>query len=212
RLARGTRFLRTPGTDEPRIAPRQGGEEAATPFQGANSRVVGVFQGYAKNAYPWLISEHRSAVRWRSLQFQLSVIDHVFQVEFFLCLNLTKPEDNLDFFVVGSDRLALGKRIDDVNSLRATLDIHVLGGDRRLLARAYRRLVHQDGRLNRTRHTCGQTADDDDVIVLILADRLRHLWRNCRWSRPDAASRTCLSQRQRAARGNVQSQQCVTGA
>src|SRR5439155_18696465 len=66
RLARGTRFLRTPGTHEPRIAPRQGCEEAATPFQGADSRVVGVFQGYAKNAYPWLISQHRFAVRGRS--------------------------------------------------------------------------------------------------------------------------------------------------
>src|SRR5437762_13737853 len=29
-------------------------EESATPFQGADSRVVKVFQGYAKNAYPWL--------------------------------------------------------------------------------------------------------------------------------------------------------------
>ena len=38
-------------------------EESATPFQGADSRVVKVFQGYAKNAYPWVISQHRSAVR-----------------------------------------------------------------------------------------------------------------------------------------------------
>ena len=36
-------------------APRQGCEESAPPFQGADSRVVEVFQGYAKNAYPWLI-------------------------------------------------------------------------------------------------------------------------------------------------------------
>src|SRR5438094_8620720 len=47
----------------PFCAPRQGCEESATPFQGADSRVVKTFQGYAKNAYPWLISQHRSAVR-----------------------------------------------------------------------------------------------------------------------------------------------------
>src|SRR5207249_11245723 len=32
-------------------------------LSGCGSRVVGVFQGYAKNAYPWLIYLHRSAVR-----------------------------------------------------------------------------------------------------------------------------------------------------
>jgi uncharacterized protein len=34
-----------------------------TPFQGAGSYLRDVFQGYAKNAYPWLISKHASGVR-----------------------------------------------------------------------------------------------------------------------------------------------------
>src|SRR5438093_4844150 len=54
----------TPGCLKPKTAaPWKGCEESSTPFQGADSEVVDVFQGYAKNAYPWLISLHRSAVR-----------------------------------------------------------------------------------------------------------------------------------------------------
>src|SRR5439155_4336900 len=52
RLAGGTRFLRTPGIDVPRIGPRQGCEESATPFQGADSRVVDVFQWVRKKRVP----------------------------------------------------------------------------------------------------------------------------------------------------------------
>src|SRR5438876_9218767 len=62
-ISQGYAFFAYPWyRDAPRIAPRQGCEESATPFQRADSRVVKVFQGYAKNAYPSLISQHRSAV------------------------------------------------------------------------------------------------------------------------------------------------------
>jgi len=63
KLARGSRFLRTPGKDTgARSAPQIGCEKSSTPFQGTESGVVNVFQRYAKNAYPWLISQHRFAV------------------------------------------------------------------------------------------------------------------------------------------------------
>ena len=40
----------------------EGWEESSTPSKGATFRLSGVFQGYAKTAYPWLISLHCSAV------------------------------------------------------------------------------------------------------------------------------------------------------
>src|SRR5216117_2243181 len=63
KLARGTRFVRTPGIGKTARGPTlEGWEESSTPTQGARFRLSSVFQGYAKNAYPWLISLHRSAV------------------------------------------------------------------------------------------------------------------------------------------------------
>src|SRR5438093_11964639 len=40
-------------------------EESSTPLRGAGSVLVSIFQGYAKNAYPWLIYLHASGVRTR---------------------------------------------------------------------------------------------------------------------------------------------------
>jgi mono/diheme cytochrome c family protein len=63
KLTRGTRFLHTHGTDTgARSALRRGCEESLTPLQGADSGVVQVSQGYVKDAYPWLISQHRFPV------------------------------------------------------------------------------------------------------------------------------------------------------
>jgi hypothetical protein len=62
-LARRTRFLRTPGVcRKPRNAPGKGVEDSSHPVRGADGNGV-FFPGVRKkNAYPWLISWHRSAV------------------------------------------------------------------------------------------------------------------------------------------------------
>src|SRR5262249_16352381 len=69
-LGRGMRFLRTPGLDPTlRTAPRRGVEESSHSPRGANVDPCS-FQGYAKNASPWLLSEHASGVR--AVQFKIS--------------------------------------------------------------------------------------------------------------------------------------------
>jgi len=50
KLARGTRFLRTPGIETHQEShPGRGARSPRHPFQGADCTVVKVFQGYAKN-------------------------------------------------------------------------------------------------------------------------------------------------------------------
>src|SRR5438552_989982 len=68
RLARGTRFLRTPGIETHKEShPGRVARNPRHPFRVRIPELSKIFQGYAKNAYPWLISLHRSAVRGRSI-------------------------------------------------------------------------------------------------------------------------------------------------
>lgn len=46
----------------PSIAPRLGDEDCSHP-SGVRMLMLILFQGYAKDAYPWLNSSHRSAVQ-----------------------------------------------------------------------------------------------------------------------------------------------------
>ena len=65
RLARGTRFLRTPGIDRHEAhLTLKGCRGFLAPCSGCANCWATKSQGYAKNAYPWLIFLHRSAVRF----------------------------------------------------------------------------------------------------------------------------------------------------
>src|SRR5439155_24717349 len=56
RLARGTRFLRTPGIETHQEShPGRGARSPRHPFRVRIPELSKIFQGYAKNAYPWLI-------------------------------------------------------------------------------------------------------------------------------------------------------------